>query len=48
MSKRKPKFLFVMETKVRRVHAERIICKLGFDGLFYVEDVGTAGGIALI
>lgn len=44
----KTKVHFLMETKVRRHHAERVRVKLGFDGLFYVEGVGTAGRLALL
>ncbi|XP_031116501.1 uncharacterized protein LOC116020159 [Ipomoea triloba] len=47
VSSKKPDFLFLMETKVARVHAERLRVKLGFDGLFYVDSVGLSGGLAL-
>ncbi|XP_031096875.1 uncharacterized protein LOC116001121 [Ipomoea triloba] len=37
-----------METKVGRIHAERLRVKLGFEGLFYVDSVGRSGGLALL
>ncbi|XP_019166597.1 PREDICTED: uncharacterized protein LOC109162331 [Ipomoea nil] len=37
-----------METKVGRVHAERIRVTLGFDGMFYVDISGLSGGLALL
>ncbi|XP_019179715.1 PREDICTED: uncharacterized protein LOC109174928 [Ipomoea nil] len=36
-----------METKVGRDHAERICVKIGFEGLFYVDNSGLSGGLAL-
>jgi len=47
VSCKKPDFLFLMETKVARTHAERLRVKLGFEGLFYVNSVGLSGGLAL-
>ncbi|XP_031101874.1 uncharacterized protein LOC116005777 [Ipomoea triloba] len=47
VSYKKPDFVFLMETKVGRIHAERLRVKLGFDGLFYVDNVGLSGGLAL-
>ncbi|XP_031124166.1 uncharacterized protein LOC116026880 [Ipomoea triloba] len=47
VSRKKPEFVFLMETKVGRIHAERLRVKLGFEGLFYVESVGLSGGLAL-
>jgi len=46
-SNKKSDFIFLMETKVSRIHVERLRVKLGFDGLFYVESVGLSGGLAL-
>ncbi|XP_019150538.1 PREDICTED: uncharacterized protein LOC109147330 [Ipomoea nil] len=48
VSQKKPDFVFLMETKVGRIHVERIRVKLGFDGLFYVDHVGLSGGLALL
>jgi len=48
VSRKKPDFVFLMETKVARSHAERLHVKLGFDGLFYVDNVGLSGGLALL
>ncbi|XP_019150373.1 PREDICTED: uncharacterized protein LOC109147192 [Ipomoea nil] len=47
-SRKKPDFIFVMETKVGREHAERLRVKLGFQGLFYVDSRGLSGGLALL
>ncbi|XP_031099874.1 uncharacterized protein LOC116004082 [Ipomoea triloba] len=44
---KKPDFIFLMETKVGRIHAECVRIKLGFEGLFYVDNVGLSGGLAL-
>ncbi|XP_019157949.1 PREDICTED: uncharacterized protein LOC109154672 [Ipomoea nil] len=43
-SQKKPDFIFLMETMVQRVHAERICVTLGFDGLFYVDPTPQGGG----
>ncbi|XP_019173810.1 PREDICTED: uncharacterized protein LOC109169382 [Ipomoea nil] len=48
VSRKKPDFVFLMETKVCRIHAERIRVDLGFDGLFYVDSVRLKGGLALL
>ncbi|XP_031090882.1 uncharacterized protein LOC115995875 [Ipomoea triloba] len=47
VSKKKPDFLFLMETKVARTHAECLRVKLGFEDLFYIDSVGLSGGLAL-
>ncbi|XP_019170561.1 PREDICTED: uncharacterized protein LOC109166130 [Ipomoea nil] len=47
-SSKKPDFVFFMETKVPRVHAERIRVTLGYEGLFYVDNDGLSGGMALL
>ncbi|CAH9113540.1 unnamed protein product [Cuscuta epithymum] len=44
---KKPNFIFLMETKVRRIHAERLKCKMDFAGVFYVDSGGVGGGLAL-
>ncbi|XP_019158838.1 PREDICTED: uncharacterized protein LOC109155671 [Ipomoea nil] len=43
-SKKKPDFIFLMETMVQRIHAERIRVTLGFEGLFYVDLTPQGGG----
>ncbi|XP_019160471.1 PREDICTED: uncharacterized protein LOC109157045 [Ipomoea nil] len=48
VSRKKPDFVFLMETKVDRTHAECLHVKLGFDGLFYVDRVGLSGALALL
>lgn len=46
-AKMKPMFVFLMETKVRREHADRLKARLQYDGLFYVDGGGLGGGLAL-
>ncbi|XP_019179272.1 PREDICTED: uncharacterized protein LOC109174493 [Ipomoea nil] len=48
VSRKKLDFVFLMETKVNRDHAERLRIKLGFDGLFNVDNSGLSGGLALL
>ncbi|XP_031124183.1 uncharacterized protein LOC116026896 [Ipomoea triloba] len=48
VSRKKPEFVFLMETKAARIHAERLRVRLGFEGLFYVDSVGRSGGLALL
>ncbi|XP_019179165.1 PREDICTED: uncharacterized protein LOC109174381 [Ipomoea nil] len=48
VARKKPDFVFLIETKVNRDHAERLRIKLGFDGLFYVDNNGLSGGLALL
>ncbi|XP_019172466.1 PREDICTED: uncharacterized protein LOC109167850 [Ipomoea nil] len=48
VSRKQPDFVFLMETKVGRDHAERIRVKIGYEGLFYVDSDGLSGGLALL
>ncbi|VFR00567.1 unnamed protein product [Cuscuta campestris] len=48
VSSKKPDFVFLMETKVNREHAERLRIKIEFEGLFYVDRTGLGGGLALL
>ncbi|XP_019175465.1 PREDICTED: uncharacterized protein LOC109170766 [Ipomoea nil] len=48
VSRKQPDFVFLMETKVARDHAERLRVKIGYEGLFYVDSDGLSGGIALL
>ncbi|XP_031107282.1 uncharacterized protein LOC116011973 [Ipomoea triloba] len=48
VSSKKPDFVFLMETKVGRIHAERLRIKLRYDGLFYVDNAGLSDGLALL
>ncbi|XP_019160111.1 PREDICTED: uncharacterized protein LOC109156731 [Ipomoea nil] len=48
VSRKEPDFVFLMETKVARIHAERLRIRLGFEGVFYVGPVGLSGGLALL
>lgn len=34
VSSKKPDFVFLMETKVSRAHAERLRVRIGYEGLF--------------
>lgn len=43
----KPSFIFLMETMVSINHAERFKVKMGFEGLFFVDNTGRSGGLAL-
>jgi hypothetical protein len=45
--KKKPNFLFLMETKSNSRRMEFLRVKLGFEGLFVVDFVGKSGGLAL-
>lgn len=44
---KKPDFIYLMETKVRRVHADQLKSRMGFEGVFYVDGGGVGGGLAL-
>ncbi|XP_019189512.1 PREDICTED: uncharacterized protein LOC109183939 [Ipomoea nil] len=48
VSRKKPDFVYLMETKVDRSHAERLRVKIGFEGLFYVDNDRRGGGLALL
>ncbi|XP_019183730.1 PREDICTED: uncharacterized protein LOC109178648 [Ipomoea nil] len=48
VSRKQLDFVFLMETKVARDHAERLRVKIGYEGLFYVDNDGLSGGIALL
>ncbi|XP_019158575.1 PREDICTED: uncharacterized protein LOC109155346 [Ipomoea nil] len=48
VSRKKPDFVYLMETKVGKDNAERLRVKLGFEGLFYVNPVRMGGGLALL
>ncbi|XP_019171433.1 PREDICTED: uncharacterized protein LOC109166988 [Ipomoea nil] len=47
VSRKQPDFVFLMKTKVGREHAEQIRVTIGFEGLFYVNNNGLSGGLAL-
>ncbi|XP_019167632.1 PREDICTED: uncharacterized protein LOC109163334 [Ipomoea nil] len=47
VSRKKPEFVFLMETMVARIHAERLRVTIGYEGLFYVDNDGRSGGMAL-
>lgn len=48
VQEKKPNFVFLIETLCKRKTMEKIICKLGFEGLFAVNPVGRSGGLALL
>lgn len=45
VSKKKPGFVYLMETKIGRSHAERLRVWLGFEGCFCVDSAGLSGGL---
>ncbi|GLT53218.1 hypothetical protein SLA2020_265040 [Shorea laevis] len=45
---KKPRFLFLMETKIKQHRLQHVRIKLGFEGLMAVDPVGLSGGIALL
>jgi exonuclease III len=47
MKEKKPKILFLMETKCRKDRMEVLRVKIGFEGMFVVDPVGRSGGLAL-
>ncbi|XP_019163599.1 PREDICTED: uncharacterized protein LOC109159940 [Ipomoea nil] len=48
VSKKKPEFVFLMETMVDRSHAERLRVKLGLEGCFAVDSDGQRGGLCFL
>jgi len=47
VKEKKPKLLFLMETKLKTRSMQRLKHKFGFTGLFTVDPVGRSGGLAL-
>lgn len=47
VKEKKPKMVFVMETKLHSMKLERIHIKAGFGSVFGVDSVGRSGGLAL-
>jgi exonuclease III len=47
LKEKRPSILFLMETKCKQHKREGIRIKLGFDGLFVMDQVGRSGGLAL-
>jgi exonuclease III len=47
VKEKRPKMVFLMETKLRRERMEAIRHKLGFPNVFVVDSVGKGGGLAL-
>ena len=45
---KKPKIVFLIETKLSASRMERKRTQLGFDCLFAVDSVGRGGGLALL
>jgi len=45
---KKPKMVFLMETKLMSKKMEAIRIKLGFEGMFVVDCLGRSGGLALM
>ncbi len=47
VKEKKPKLLFLMETKLMNKSMQRVKYKLSFSGMFTVDPVGHSGGLAL-
>lgn len=47
ITKKHPQFVFIMETKIDRARADSLKTLLGFENLFYVNNRGLSGGLAL-
>jgi hypothetical protein len=47
VKEKKPKIVFLMETKARTEKMERVRIQLGFENMFVVDSVGKSGGLAL-
>ncbi|XP_031090962.1 uncharacterized protein LOC115995954 [Ipomoea triloba] len=47
VSKQRPSFVFIMETKSTTSQMERVRVRMGYEGLFCVDRVGLGGGLAL-
>lgn len=43
----KPSFLFLRETKISSSSLDRLRTSLGFSGGFFVDSIGSKGGLAL-
>lgn len=48
MKDKQPRFLFLMETKIRKYHMEVVRNQIGFEGLPNIDLVGRSGGLALL
>ncbi|XP_019179571.1 PREDICTED: uncharacterized protein LOC109174786 [Ipomoea nil] len=48
VSKQRPVFVFLMETKAKSSKIEEVRIKLGFEGAFGMDRVGLGGGLALL
>jgi len=48
VKEKKHSFVFRMETLSKQKKMEVIWCRLGFQGVFVVNPVGTSGGLALL
>lgn len=46
VKEKKPKLLFLMETKLMNKSMQRVKYKLGFLGMFTMDPVGRMGGLA--
>ncbi|GLT69910.1 hypothetical protein SLA2020_420220 [Shorea laevis] len=48
VEEKKPRILFLMETRIRQHRMQNIRKTLGFAGMLAVDPVGTGGGLALL
>lgn len=47
MKEKRPKLLFLMDTKLQNKRMQRLKYQLGFPGMFTVDPIGRSGGLAL-
>jgi hypothetical protein len=48
VKEKRPKVVFLIETKCRSAKMERVRVRIGFEGLFVVDPIGKSGGLALL
>ena len=48
VKEKKPKMVFLTETKLQACRMETIKCQMGFGSVFGVDSVGWSGGLALL
>jgi hypothetical protein len=48
VEEKRPKIVFVMETKIKAHKFDCLMIKFGFDNVFVVYSVGKSGGLALL
>jgi hypothetical protein len=48
VKEKKPKIVFLIETKARAKRMEKVRLQLGFEHMLVVDSVGKSGGLALL